>query len=73
MVPLFAIDPSGIGQIPKYNTEQLDVVALHTRVRKLKSVNHTRDVISELQSKSCDELEYMNHRAKHISAITWQL
>ena len=28
MMPLFAIDPSGIGQIPKHNPEQLDAVAL---------------------------------------------
>ena len=57
MMPLFAIDPSGIGQIPKHNPEQLDAVALHERVRKLESDHHTRDVISELQSKRCDELE----------------
>ena len=57
MMPLFTIDPSGIGQIPKHNPEQLDAVALHERVRKLESDHHTRDVISELQSKRCDELE----------------
>ena len=57
IMPLFAIDPSGIGQIPKHNPEQLDAVALHERVRKLESDHHTRDVISELQSKRCDELE----------------
>ena len=57
MMPLFAIDPSGIGHIPKHNPEQLDVVALHERVRKLESDHHTRDVILKLQSKRCDELE----------------
>ena len=45
MMPLFAIDPSGIGQISKHNPEQLDDVALHERVRKLESDHHTRDVI----------------------------
>ena len=56
MMPLFAIDPSGIGHIPKHNPLQLDVVALHKRVRTLESDHHTRDAISELQSKRCDEL-----------------
>ena len=37
MMPLLAIDPSGIGHIPKHNPEQLDAVALHERVRKLES------------------------------------
>ena len=49
MMPLFTIDPSGIGQIPKYHAEQLDAVVLHERVRKLESDHNTRDVISELQ------------------------
>ena len=40
-----------------YNPEQLDAVALHERVRKLESDHHTRYVISELQSKRCDEFE----------------
>ena len=57
MMLLFAIDPSGLGQIPKHNHEQLDDVALHERVHKLESDHHTRDAISELQSKRCNELE----------------
>ena len=57
MMPLFAIAPSGIGQIPKHIPEQLDAVTLHERVRKLESEHHTRDVISELQSKRCYEFE----------------
>ena len=57
MMPLFAIYPLGIGQIPKHNLEQLDAVALHEIVRKLESDHHTRYAISELQSKRCAELE----------------
>ena len=44
MMPLFLIDTSGIGHIPKHNPEQLDDVALHERVRELESDHHTRDV-----------------------------
>ena len=57
MMPLFAIDPSGIEHIPKHNPGQLDDVALHEKVRKLESDHHTRDATSELQSKRWDELE----------------
>ena len=35
MIPLFAIDHSGIRHIPNHTPEQFDDVALHARVRKL--------------------------------------
>ena len=72
VMSLFAIDPSSIGQIPKHNPEQLDAAALHGRVRKLESDHHTKDVIPELQSKRCAEIEE-DHRAKQISTTTRQL
>ena len=51
------LEAKGIRQIPKHNPDQLDAVTLHERVRKLESDHHTRYVISDLQSKRCDELE----------------
>ena len=56
-IPTYVVDPAGIGRIPKYSPEDLNVVAMDQRIRDLEKRCVTLDAILTMKTSHYDALE----------------
>ncbi len=56
-LPCFVVDPESIGRLPRYNPEELNVVAMDHRIRTLEKHINTLDANVVLKTANYDSLE----------------
>lgn len=55
--PTFVADPVGIGRLPRYNPEDLNVVAMDQRIRELERLHNTLDARVTLKASRQDTMD----------------